>query len=536
MRIKEVIRKYWLVVFIVSLLYFLYAFFVLSPHSYKHFSLIDDGQSVHNSYLFDECFNSGECAPLKEILIEKQSGRFRPGYWGIQHILYKVLGINPILHHQFRVYIVGYLLLLLLMASAIQAGGGPLSVILSSGIFVSSFSFSENIIRLGPQEPYQILLIGFFSLIYLSRSGVKRIKSYPRAFTSLLVFMLLAAITVKEPSFVIVFAPLFISFLYIKKESDKKLSVKLAIFVVLFVVAGKLLARPQNETLAYAENFQINFERFFGNGLAYTLHISNMTSPFLKLVGLTFPVVFFSKKLRKEIINEQFLFWVLAFFLSTAILLPWRFVLDRYILVPIFCFSIITGVLFSKIADYLMASIFRWGKTAMYKIIITLVLVIIFTNLFFVGFPVNLAKTINYKNWYSQCLEFGADQVMAISALENETLYINATDSLGTWEVLYEIPLHLKYLYNKDVRTQRLKGDLPNTGYLFTRIPFELAIEEPELIKLNYKIIKSKSYEIKQIDPLVFREKFPLRPIKTLSEPPLKEDSFNYYWEIRQLE
>ncbi len=536
MRIKDAIRKYWLAIFIVSLLYFLYAFFVLSPHSYKHFSLIDDGQSLENSYFFDECFNSGECTPLKKILIEKQTGRFRPGYWSIQHILYKVLGANPILHHQFRIYFIGYLLLLLLIALTIQAGGSFLSVILAASIFITSFSFSENIIRLGPQEPYQVLFIGFFSLIYLSRSSAKRIKTYPLAFTSFLVFVLLAAITVKEPSFIIVFAPLFISFLYSKNESDKKLSMKLAIFAVLFVVVGRLLARSQNEILGYAKNFQINIKRLFSNGLAYTLMISNTTSPFLKLVGLAFPAVLFSKKLRKEIFNEQFLFWILAFFLSTAILLPWRFVLDRYILVPVFCFSIITGVLFSKIADYLIVFVNRLKETAGYRVAATLVLVITFTNLFFRGFPVNLARTINYKDWYSQFLEFEADQVMAISAFEDETVYINATDSLGNWEVLSEIPTHLKYIYKKDVNTQRLKGDLPNIGYLFTRIPFGLVIKEPELTKLNYKIIKNKSYEIKQIDPLAFREKFPLRPIKTLSGPPLKENSINYYWEIRRLE
>ena len=210
MNVNKHIKKYVLPIFLISVVYLLYAYFVLAPSNYKYFSLIDDGQSIQNSQYINDCIVYNNCSNANEVFIEKQFGRFRPGYWMIQHFLYKSIDLDPIAHHQFRIYIVGYLSILFISLFVLQAGSGILAIFLSTAVFVTSYSFSENIIRLGPQEPYQILFIGIFSLIFLFRKAFLKKISYMYYYL-LLLLLLLIAVSIKETSFVIALPPLLIS-------------------------------------------------------------------------------------------------------------------------------------------------------------------------------------------------------------------------------------------------------------------------------------------------------------------------------------
>jgi hypothetical protein len=123
-----------------------------------------------------------------------------------------------------------------------------------------------------------------------------------------------------------------------------------------------------------------------------------------------------------------------------------------------------------------------------------------------------------------------------LSNIRDGEIYINAINNLNNWEVLFELPIHLKYLYHSPVVVKILEWKLPKEGYLFTRSSLDLALLEEEISDRNLPLIISQKYEINQINPSLFEEKFRRRPIRTLLAPPLKEELIKYYWEIRQLQ
>ena len=169
-----------------------------------------------------------------------------------------------------------------------------------------------------------------------------------------------------------------------------------------------------------------------------------------------------------------------------------------------------------------------WGSICLLSFILIM-------NAFSRGLPINLAKTLNYRNWFLVFTTFEKNQVEAIAKYEKQKLYINARENINNWEVLYEIPIHLKFLYNSPQNVELLKKELPKDGYVFSRSPFDLEISLDELDELSYKRIDYQHYSVDQIDPIEFRKVFVLKPIQTTLSPPIVEDKHEYYWEIREL-
>jgi hypothetical protein len=168
-------------------------------------------------------------------------------------------------------------------------------------------------------------------------------------------------------------------------------------------------------------------------------------------------------------------------------------------------------------------------------ILFRLVTIIVLSNVFFLGASVNIARSINYRNWFLTITQFEAEQVGAIARYADQIVYINAKDIINNWEVVYEIPLHIKFFFTGKPEVLRVATPPPDAGVLFTRSSLEPVIDAEFLSKLDYPILESREYSVSQIDTVAFRESFITKPIQTLKTPPLLKEGFNYYWEIRSL-
>jgi hypothetical protein len=128
------------------------------------------------------------------------------------------------------------------------------------------------------------------------------------------------------------------------------------------------------------------------------------------------------------------------------------------------------------------------------------------------------------------------DQVKAISKYTDNKVYLNLSGDINNLEIVYEIPIYLKYLYNGSSETEKLAGQLlPSNGYLLSRYPLEPEIVLDTISESGYKLLESNNYYISQIDPIAFRELFKKNPILALENPPLFNEKLHYYWEVRKL-
>jgi len=512
-------KKNVLFVIILFFIYLCYVKIFLSPSSYNNFSLIDDGQMLQNSIFFDKCFSAGDCDNLGAVLVEKEFGRFRPFYWFINYVLYILFEMNPVFYHQFRIHILGLFLFFLVVFSVILSGGRKFGAFIGGMLFLSSYSFTENIVRLGPAEPYQAVFVIAFLVIFLKRR-----------WDAWLILLLLYFISflIKETSLVLVLPVLILSFLFGRNKTDMRHAIVFTALAVFVFVLSRKISSPISGELAYIDNFKFDVNLIVSNILGYSRMFLNATQPFVKLsLVISFAILLIHKNRKNFFIKESYLLWFTVLFSFMAILLPWRHVLERYIFVPILSFSILMGIFISNLEVILLSYIRR----TRFKIFLYLLFVTVVLNVFFYNFPLNLAKSVNYTSWYSNFLKFGKDQVEAIADTHASVVKINAKNILDNWEVLYEIPIHLRHIYKSQIDVQRTDA-IPKVGHIFMSSELVPSFSEDETLSAGFKVVNSNQYKISVIDSIAFRENFRYRPLDTISNPPLSDQEINYTWKI----
>lgn len=524
------IKKLLLVVLVI-VGYIVYARFVLSPHLYKNFSLIDDGQQIKYGEFLRKCFTEDGCGGFKSEILAKSVGTSRMGHWLIQGAIYQGSLVNARYQHELRIYGVGLILVSLLVLSAQSAGSNAIATILGATVFVTNYSFSENIIRLGPNEPYLVVFLGIFSLLFLNIQRLYNRQKLLAIFT--LVTTLIYFLLIKEVSIAILPTIIIIGMLFPKTLSKKVLIAVVIISGVVYVLAKYLLRGLVPEAdLTYVNEYKLDLLFIFQNTKHYLVLLSNSLSPFFKIFIIIAPFILVYKKFRQKILDKHLVYWLLVFVSFTAIMFPWGYVLDRYLLPSIYAFSIIVSIMISKIIEQL-ENITTFSERG--KLIFQSVVIVALSNMYFRGAPINIAKTINYRDWYIAFTQFEADQVSSIVKYKEDVVYINAKDIIANSEVVYEIPLHLKYFYDGKPKIERIGETLPREGCVFTTTSLKPVIDIDTLSKLEYSLVDSKEYSVSQIDTLAFRDSFKFRPIQTFKQPPLLKEGFSYYWEIRKL-
>lgn len=510
------------VLFFVAFIYLIYSYFVLDPDKFSYFSLIDDGQSIVNTSYFNECFQLNECNNLGTVLVEKNFGRFRPAYWTVTYLIFDTVGLNPILIHQLRIYALGLAVVLVLAMTLIKSGANKSSVLIASVFFFISYTFSENIIRLGPVEPLQLLLISILSYVFLFDTNNKWLK---------VVSLYILVSLVKETSLVILIPILIVSLRLSEKKVDKLNSVLLFIGGTTFFVIGRFISDPSGSEVNYTENYRFGLDLIISNVGQYFQMIISSTSPILIPIAIVFIFATLLDKNKQKLIDTNLIYWITFFVVFTGILVPWKYVLERYILISVFSLSIILGLFINKIQVFIDGYLrFITDKRA-YHVIGAVVFLILITNLLTSKFSLDYAKTINYREWYSNYLRFENDQVSAIVQTESDTVYINAKDNIDNWEVLFELPIHTKLIYNDDVEIVRT-DEIPEKGYVFVRRLLDLSFTEQELLDKGYGLAENGSYIIDQIHPVKFKDSFKYRPLRTLINQVPPSNQFVYDWLI----
>lgn len=519
-----------IIILIIAILsYLLYARFVLVIKPYDSFSLIDDGEKIQWGIQLRECLKNKNCNSLKEGLVKNESGRSRTTYILFEGILFQPPLVTPQFQHSFRIYLMGLLMIIPFVLITLEYRAKMFPLLVGLAIFVTNYSFSENMIRLGTSEPYQVILLAWFSLLYIKFNQVKNI--YRNLYVILMVLLITIFFSFRESSIAILPAILLLEVLLSNNGNLKKMIIIFALPTIVYVVQKRLLAGNYGMGAVYVSNYNINLKYIFENSKNYILTLSVLAFPFLELSILVSVTFLIFKKTRKIILSKEILYWAFLTFCYAAIYFPWKYTLDRYLMISIFCLAVFVSLLLNKVIAFVSeAPLLR-----KYSFVFHGILFLIISNIFFIGFPKNIVKTINYRDWFVVFTQFESEQVKAISKYANSKVYINLADKMDNWEVIQEIPMHLRFFYDGKPKTERLIEPLPSNGYIFSRNSLVNVINFGDSQLLRYQLLESKNYSVSQIDLLAFEKLFKYRPLQALINPPLMKDSQSYYWEIRKL-
>ena len=444
-------------------------------------------------------------------------------------------------HHLFRAYVLGFICVILLAIIIIEQKGGFIATLLGSAMFFSNFSFSENIIRLGTNEPYQILFLALFSILYLKKDEIiQNSIQFKKVINYLLIALLSWTLFIKESGFAIFPTLLFTEAVKYKYDL-RKYSKQLIIVPIIIFIVGILFSKGfDSNTLSsfpdYTSNYILNLKGLYLNTISIGTSLLNLTSPFLKVAVLLMPILLLDRFFLKRLRESRFQYWIFFTIFFALILIPWTYTLERYQLMTIFGISIITPIIIESFFKLFINKANKLIDTKLILLGFQLGGLVVIVNLYFRGFPINYARTVNYSKWFAEFTQFESDQVKGVMKYSDKTHHINGTEHLNNLEILYGIPLQQEHLYNLSLDTKRLESsELPDNGYIFSRTSFEPVISFAELDQNNLAIVESKEYYVKQINPIEFRKAFIFKPLTTLTDPPLQPEGLYYYWDVREI-
>jgi len=513
-------------------LYLLYASLVFGGNQYRYFSLIDDGQSLVNAEALGTCLKTRVCQAAHQVLVEKEFGRFRPGYWIIQSFLFQIADRDPTAIHVFRITGVGTLLVILLCANIFTITRSFWGSILGALVFFSNFSFTENMIRIGPIEPYQLLVIAFFSWLFLNFVSLSKYLK-PRWLNLVLASCILSLCLIKETSVMLI--PVLGFFWFFYRRVYPKLNWGLLYLPFLAIVLGKIVARPETAQTDYASFYEISLGGVIRNTNAYFSILYTTFKWFLPIIGSVGFLSIFKKVSARHNLKALH-YWYLMMVFSLGILLPWQFVLDRYLLTVIFTMAVVVGasigILLQEVRFFIKT---RIGPQILVQSFFLVVSVVICFNIYFVSSSLHLAKSRNYATWYAGYLTYEHELVATIAELP-DPVFLNAVKTLDNWEVLYELPIHLQYLHG-----QKKVPLIPNRQLRAGEFIVSTSSLVPDLkltteVASQSGIYKQGRHEIPQIDLIAFRVAFRYRPLQTWIKPPLTQEKITHHWQVRKIE
>jgi len=271
------IYKKILLIIMAIFLYFLYSKNVLLPQNFKYFSLIDDGQSIKYGLHLRECLTGKGCESWKDEVLSKESGRSRFTYWVVQALLYQGKGLDAGFQHNFRIYGIGLATTIILVVLCLSAGSNSIGVVLAAVLFVTNYSFSENFIRLGPIEPYQILSLGIFSLLFLNQKYL--IKKHKILFLIGIFLSLIFSILLKE-TFIAIFPSLVILGILFSKLINKRLLLILCILGALVFLISKYIFSGVGLGATYVNDYKFDIKYILQNAKGFIYHLLNSLSDY----------------------------------------------------------------------------------------------------------------------------------------------------------------------------------------------------------------------------------------------------------------
>lgn len=411
--------------------------------------LVDDGEGIVFVRTLVEKIFRLNIYGFVSMLFET-NGRFRPVYWVYQMIVWLIGGNSYQFHHFAHMVVIGlgmlfvYLIIKELTKSKLLSFFGSL-------FFLLSPLNTENIFRLGPQEPLLVVFIGLIFLLLIQNK---------KFFLPSLVLVM--AIFTKETS-VALFPIVVFYYFYvrnskiIKNKKQAKYLIVAAFFAAFCLILITLLRRG-----GYSTNYSINFGMMMGNLVEYLKELTKNMPFIFPLVPLIYIVRIVVKYFRKRrFIDSQedlfeFIFFA-GFLIFLGIQLPWKYTLVRYLMPT--GFFLITFSFIEIYQDFIVIKNIKFIKKYK-KILVTPLTLFCFYVFSLMAFDL-VSKTVSTVNNYN------AFKKMA-DYPKNVILLLNMKKTESTVELVYETKIHLSEFWDRgDIKVEYLDmQNLPSGKYV----------------------------------------------------------------------
>lgn len=423
---------------------------VFIPALKMEFWWVDDGwdimmtQKITNSIIHLEPSGLG-------IIFNEPGGRFRIVYWFYQTLEYWIGGLNPTLHFLVH-YLVILISVLLIFQIVHKLSKSNVASFIASILYVLSPINTENIFRLGPQEPLLGLLM-LTSLYFLINKKI---------LTSVL-FLLLATLS-KENGFIL-WIPIFLFYLgklVLFKKRDRSLG-KYCLWGIIFSIPPILNILLRRGGYSGFYTFSIN--HIITNFKSYISLVNTAFSPFFVVLSAAYIVrivIFFKfdrfKKSRSNLLT-QLIFFIL-FIMFVLVQSPWEFVLNRYMMPATVGLVLFLGMEIAGILETLKALKFKFMSPFL----------IIFGIYIITFIWVNMAHTYLSGQLSAHETRFikSLNQNLASEVPYNGVVLLNFLNGDSTMELVDEIKIHLRLFYSRpDIKVSYLDlGNLPKGEYI----------------------------------------------------------------------
>lgn len=418
------------------------------------FSLLDDGLTILNSRLISTSITNLDVQSLLAVLLEPLNGRVRPVYWLAQSLMTIISLQNSNIFHLWRLsLLVATMLVAYKIMSKLRIHYSV--IFLSILIYIFNIQNLENYYRLGPVEPFIVLiLVLIFNLLFFSKNNNKYL------YINMVTLNFLGTF-IKENFFVVGMSLLPILVLPQVRKNNIFLK-KLLFLSISSVVFGVCVFAIKNSypplLTDYSSNYVINIPNIINNGWKYVKMISHYQSPFfeLSLIYLIFIVVqIFKNGLKKLSIEYLFTLCLWLVVLSQLFVLsPWKFMLNRYIsfvnINLILIYSITLSAIFNKLFFLL-----RKINNKYMIVIVTSFFAIMYSQTFIR----NYFDIANYQLYAKTDSDVSFNSIMSIANFipNNSTLFVNYKKGDSNIELFEEMGWHLEEFYGRyDIKIEYL--------------------------------------------------------------------------------
>jgi hypothetical protein len=281
--------------------------------------------------------------------VDKQAGRFRPGYWLYYTIIYAVAGDRSFwffIGNLFIFYVLLYQIRLILK----NMGSSSKQIVATSLLFILSMPIIENFYTLSKGEPLQLVFI-LEAVILFSRVKSQNKIAWLRVILATL--SILIAILIKETAMVMV--PIF--FLWagidlIFKDPDSRKGPKSQFYLltsaVIAVAIYFLLRNSWGATAllggTYTDRYLVDVSSLFQKLLRWLTQLVFYFHYLLPIILIILLLFFFKDSLTHK--EKRLIFqWGIWSLLWYGILVPWEYA-ELYYLLPFgFGVSILIGII-----------------------------------------------------------------------------------------------------------------------------------------------------------------------------------------------
>jgi hypothetical protein len=385
--------------------------------------------------------------------IDKQAGRFRPGYWLYYTIIYAIAGDRSFW------FFIGNLLIFYVLLYEIRLilknmGLSNKQIVATSILFIFSMPIIENFYTLSKGEPLQLVFI-LAAVILFSRVKPQNKIAWSRVILAAL--SILIAILIKETAMVMV--PIFflwagINFFFKDPDSRGELKSTLSLLTaaVIAVATYFLLRNAWGATAllggTYTDRYLVDVSSLFQKLLRWLTQFAFYFHYLLPIILIVLILLAYKDSLTHK--EKRFIFqWGIWSLLWYAILVPWEYA-ELYYLLPFgFGVSILIGIMISPILRSIKA---RYK----FKRIAILLLGFAAGVLFTLTLPnyVTDAKTqLTFDRVNQEMLEFAANY-----ASEDSAVYVNIETNNEYIEML-EVYLREHYQL-QDITYANISADL----------------------------------------------------------------------------